>query len=156
MSKVFSHAELEFKAMGWLNEDGTWCDDMQELICNQVLELIDLFGTHGHSGSSAPYAADMFKKLAMYEPLGPLTGEDWEWNELDYGGDIKYQNKRCGHVFKGADGRAYDSEGKIFYDWYTNDAGERYKSHFTSKDSRVYIEFPYTPTREYVEADPSR
>jgi hypothetical protein len=92
----------------------------------------------------------------MYEPLGPLTGEDWEWTELDYGDDMKYQNKRCGHVFKGADGRAYDSEGKIFYDWYTNDAGERYKSHFTSKDSRVYIEFPYTPVREYVEAEPNR
>ena len=156
MSNIHKHAELEFKAMKWKKEDGTWCDEMQELICTQVLELLDLFAKHGHSGSSAPYAVDVFKKLAMYEPLGPLTGEDWEWNELDYGDDIKYQNKRCSHVFKDADGRAYDSEGKVFYDWYTNEVGERYKSYFTSRDSKVFVEFPYTPERVYVEADPTR
>ena len=151
MSKVHSHAELEFKAMGWKNEDGTWCDEMQELICNQVLELINLFGTHGHSGSSAPYAVDLFKKLAMYEPLGPLTGEDWEWTQLDYGDDLKYQNKRCGHVFKDDTG-VYDSEGIIFYDWCKNEeTGEKYKSYFTSRESRVPVTFPYTPKTEYKE-----
>ena len=27
----------------------------------------------------------------------------------------------------------------------------KYKSHYTGRDSRVYIDFPYTPKREYVE-----
>lgn len=155
-----SHADLEFRAAGWTNEDGTFKDEWQELLCNQVKELLTLFSEHGHSGSTAPYAVNLFKTLAMFEPIVPLTGEDWEWTELDYDDDIKYQNKRCGHVFKDGQGRAYDSEGVIFYDWVERPLEEdeegypgtrRYKSHFTSIDSRVYIEFPYKPERQYVE-----
>ena len=155
-----SHADLEFRAAGWTNDDGTFKDEWQKLLCEQVKELLAMFGDHGHSGSTAPYAINLFKQLAMFEPIVPLTGEDWEWTKLDYGDDIKYQNKRCSHVFKGADGRAYDSQGIIFYDWCERELDEddegypgvrRFKSHFTSRDSRVYIEFPYTPVQEYVE-----
>jgi hypothetical protein len=154
------HAELEFKAAGWVDDNGKFNDDMQELMCKQVIELLDLFASHGHSGSSAPYAIHMFEKLASYKSVVPLTGEDWEWSELDYDCDPKYQNKRCGNVFKDADGKAYDIDGKVFFDWLERPLEEdeegypgvhRFKSYFTSRDSRVYIEFPYTPTTEYVE-----
>jgi hypothetical protein len=141
MSNFRSHAELEFKAMGWdLEHDGT-----QSLMCNQVCELLDLFGSHGHSGSSAPYAIQMFKKLASFEPLGPLTGEEWEWMEVGPG---VFQNKRCGHVFKQADrfcGQAYDLEGRIFRE----PSGACYQN----SDSQVPITFPYTPKREYVDVN---
>lgn len=155
-----SHALLEFKAAGWVDENGAFNDEMQELMCNQILELLDLFSEHGHSGSSAPYAIELFTKLAAFEPVVPITGEDWEWTELDYGDDIKYQNKRCSHVFKGADGRAYDIDGRIFWEWYECDleayeigypGTKKFKSYYTSKDSRVYIDFPYTPKKEYIE-----
>lgn len=150
MSNLSKHAMMEFRAAGWLDEDGKFKDEMQEAICNHVLELLKVFSDEGHSGSTAPYTVNMFKTLALFEPLVPLTGEDWEWNELGYAYDMKYQNKRCGHVFKGDDGRAYDSEGRIFYEIYTDDEGMERKSHFTCGESRVYIEFPYTPTREYI------
>lgn len=152
MSTLHSHAWLEFKALGWTDEDGKFKDEWQELICTQVLELLTLFSEHGHSGSSAPYAINLFKKLASFEPVGPLTGEDWEWGEVDFGPEMKFQNKRCGHVFKNANGEAYDSEGIIFWEWLTDkDTGEKFKVHFTCKDSRVPVTFPYVPERKYVE-----
>ena len=147
-----SHAMTEFRAAGWVDENDKFNDDMQEAICKHVIKLLEVFGDEGHSGSSAPYAINMFEKLAKFEPLVPLTGEDWEWVDLsDYGAEhMKYQNKRCSHVFKDAEGRAYDSDGKVFWEWYTGEDGEKRKSYYTNRGSRVYIEFPYVPKSEYV------
>lgn len=142
---------MEFRAAGWCDESGKYDDEMQEAICNHVLKLLEVFSDEGHSGSTAPYTVNVFQKLAMFEPLVPLTGEDWEWNEVH---DGVFQNKRCSHVFKQADrfdGQAYDIDGIIFYDWYTNENGEKSKSYFTGRDSCVPITFPYTPTKEYKE-----
>jgi hypothetical protein len=144
------HAKAEFRAAGWTDDNGKFKDDMQELLCTQVLELLDKFSEHGHSGSSAPYAIEIFTKIAKFEPLVPLSGEDTEWVELNYGDEIKYQNKRCSNVFKGSDNRAYDIDGKIFWEWSSDENGEKFKSYYTSRDSRTYIEFPYTPKKEYV------
>jgi len=155
MSNTQKHALTEFKAAGWLDDDGNYIDEMQEAICNHVLELIKVFSDEGHSGSTAPYTIDLFKKLAMFEPIVPLTGEDWEWTEIaremsgSNNGTV-YQNKRCGRVFKDDDG-AYDIDGKVFYNWYTNENGKRFKSYYTSRDSRVPVSFPYTPTTVYEE-----
>lgn len=147
-----THALLEFQAAGWCDADGKFSDDMQELMCNQVLELLEKFSEHGHSGSSAPYAINLFSTLAKFEPVVPLTGEDWEWTEVGTG---VYQNRRCSHVFKDADrfdGQAYDIEAIIFWDWWTDpETGEKSKSYFTSSDSAQPITFPYTPKSEYQE-----
>ncbi|NBX88051.1 MAG: hypothetical protein EBQ97_05985 [Bacteroidetes bacterium] len=151
MSNLHKHALMEFKAAKWLDDNGKYCDDMQEAICAHVLKLLEVFSAEEHSGSSAPYAVDLFKKLAMFEPVVPLTGEDWEWTEVR---DGMFQNKRCSHVFKQADrfdGQAYDSNGIIFYDWYTDEEGNKSKSYFTGADSRVPVTFPYIPVREYKE-----
>lgn len=102
-----------------------------------------MFSEQGHSGFSASYAINILEKLLRFEPITPLTGNDDEWTELDYDKDTKYQNKRYSRVFKDADGKAYDSEGKIFSD----NGG---KSWYQSKDSRVYIDFPYVPKTEKV------
>lgn len=134
------YAMQEFKAAGWLDENGKFKDDMQKLICEQVLELLGLFAKHGHSGGSAPYAINMFKTLVSFEPLVPLTGKDWEWTQVN---DDMWQNKRCSHVFKNKDGKAYDIHGKIFK--------EPNGSCYTSKYSHVHIKFPYTPKREYID-----
>ena len=142
---------MEFRAAGWCDENGKFDDEMQEAICKHVLELLKVFSDEGHSGSSAPYAINVFKTLAMFEPLVPLTGEDWEWTEVS---DGTFQNKRCSHVFKQADrfdGQAYDIDGIIFYDWYKNENGEKSKSYFTGRESCVPITFPYIPTKEYKE-----
>ena len=105
-----------------------------------VIELLRVFAKQGHSGFSAPYCIETFRKLALFEPLVPLRGIDDEWNECCSG---MWQNNRCSHVFKELDGRAYDIQGRIFR--------EPNGSCYTNRESRVYISFPYTPTREYVD-----
>ena len=155
MNNYERHAMMEFRAAGWTDESGKFNDEMQEMICKHVMKLLEVFADEGHSGSSAPYAINLFKQLASFEPVAPLTGEDWEWTDVsEYGGRDDgplFQNKRCGHVFKDNTG-AYDSDGIIWYDWHTDEeTGEKYKTHFTSRESRVPVTFPYTPKREYKE-----
>lgn len=149
-----SHAIKEFLAAGWTDESGKFNDDMQEAICNHVLKLLEVFAEEGHSGSTAPYAINLFTKLAKFEPIVPLTGEEWEWNNVsEMSGRETYQNNRCSAVFKQADrfnGKPYYLEAKVFWNWYMSDDGEPFKSYYTSSDSLEPIEFPYTPKTEYV------
>lgn len=147
MSNLVSHAFREFVAAKWCDENGKFNDEMQHLMCDQVIELLTIFGEHGHSGSSAPYAIDLFSKLAKFEPIAPLTGEDWEWADVDH----CYQNKRASHVFKDYDGNCYDINGKIFWEWAKSyDTGEPFKAYYTCGESHVPVTFPYTPKTEYV------
>lgn len=155
MNNLEFHARNEFRAAGWVDENGKFKDEMQEAICTHVLKLLEVFSDEDHSGSSAPYAINLFSTLAKFEPLVPLTGEDWEWNDVsEYSGRDNgpvYQNKRCSHVFKDNTG-AYDIDGIVFWEWYTDpETGEKSKSYFTSRDSRVPVTFPYTPKIEYHE-----
>lgn len=151
MSNYRLHALNEFRAAGWIDGHGIYCDEMQEAICEHVLRLLRVFAREEHSGSSAPYAIDVFSKLAKFEPITPLTGEDWEWVEVGVG---MYQNKRCSSVFKQSDrldGQAYYIDGKVFWSWYkSKEDGTVFKSHYTSSESRVTVTFPYTPKTEYV------
>ena len=160
-SNLHRHALAEFRAAGWMDENENYTDEMQEAICKHVLKLLDVFSDEGHSGSSAPYAVQLFEKLAMFNPIVPLTGENWEWHEV---GEGVFQNKRCSRVFKQADrfeGQAYDIDGIVFYEWYERPLDQdepgypgtyRGKSHFTSKESMVPVTFPYTPKTEYQES----
>ena len=155
MSNYESHAWREFRAAGWVDENNKFNDEMQEAICTNVLKMLEIFADEGHSGSSAPYAINLFEKIASFKPLSPLTGEDWEWHDVsDYGGRDDgpvFQNKRSGNVFKDNNG-AYDIQGIVWYDWYTDEeTGEKRKSHFTNYKSRVAVTFPYTPKTEYKE-----
>lgn len=141
-SNLEHHAERELRLAGWFGKDGCYGDMMG----HAVLRMIREFSEEGHSGMSAGVAISLFKKVASFEPLTPLTGADDEWALRGHGDDdVYYQNKRCSRVFKGADGRAYDIEGRVFR--------EPSGSCFISGNSRVYVEFPYTPTTEYVNVE---
>lgn len=157
MSNYKSHAMAEFRAAGWTEDGVTFKDEMQGMICAHVLDLLDVFEGEGHSGSSAPYAIDLFSKLAKFEPIAALTGEDWEWVRHDYGDTPVYQNKRFSAVFKQADrfnGQAYWLDGKIFWSWASYpdiDGGQPFKSYYSGSESRVPIEFPWVkPEPQYV------
>jgi hypothetical protein len=141
MSNLVSHAETELRLAGFFDKDSMYGG----MLGNAVLQMVKLFADEGHSGMSANLAVSAFERVARFEPLTPLTGADDEWTEV---GDGVWQNKRCSHVFKGEDGRAYDIDGKIFRE---PDGGC-----FTNSDSRVYVTFPYTPKREYVDVPASR
>ena len=147
MSNLLKHAEREFRAAGWTDANGNFEDEMQAAICKHVLDLLKVFSEEGHSGFSAPYTVNLFQKLAMYQPIVPLTGEDWEWMKHD---DGCFQNIRCSAVFKQPDrfkGQAYYLNGKVFRE----PDGRCY----TNKDSMVPVTFPYTPETEYVDVPAS-
>jgi len=131
---LIEHARRELA--GKLAEDGP-----DKWIAENVLELIGVFGKQGHSGMSAPYCIQLFAHLASYKPLGPLTGEEDEWEEVN---TEMWQNKRCSHVFKDLT-RAYDIQGKVFRD---PDG-----TTWTNGDSRVTITFPYDPVSVIVDRD---
>jgi len=120
--------------------------NMQHAIMNDILDVLAVFSNQGHSGSSAAYAIPYIKKLLNQEPIAPLTGEDWEWNEIDENGT--YQNNRMSHVFKNKDG-AYDINGKVFGDK-IEDGGYSY---WTGSESRVPVEFPYTASTIYIDRE---
>lgn len=151
MSKYIEHAMREFRAAGWIDENGKYNDEMQEMICNHVLNLLNVFHGEGHSGFSANYTVNLFEKLARYNPISPLTGDDWEWEDVSEhnDGNPLWQNKRATNVFKDANG-AYDIDGIIFYDVYCDEEGNERKSHYTCNESRVPVTFPYTPKSEYL------
>ena len=155
MSNMTSFAEKEMDIIG-LTED----DDMNGAMRKHILHMVEQFSEEGHSGFSASYALSILQKVLAYKPLSPLTGEDSEWNDMsDYGrGDSLYQNKRYSSVFKeGKDGEAYDVDGKVFWDWYTDPkTGERTKSYYSCGESRTPVIFPYdvpeSPIYEYRES----
>ncbi len=147
MGSLKDYTIREFKACGWLKDDGSYKDEMQEMICKNMLDIIKIFEKQGHTDLTGNYVISHLTQLLKYEPISPLTGEDSEWNNINNG---KFQNKRCSHVFKDSkDGKAYDSEAIIFY--HENDDGS--KSHFGSRDSIQFIEFPYTPKPTFVKAE---
>lgn len=160
MSEYKNHAMREFQYVGWCDKNGKFNDEMQEAICNGVMKMLEIFADESHSGSTAPYAINLFKKIASFEPLGPLTGEDDEWVCHQDGwsnGVAVYQNKRMSSVFKQSDrfdGKPYWLDGKVFWEWTSYpdiDDGKPFKSYWTNADSRVVIEFPWVkPEPEYV------
>lgn len=149
---VLNWAEAELEAAGYTAdaEDGP-----DKWLREGTLELLKVFSNQGHSGASAPFAINLFSRLAKQKPLAPLTGEDNEWVEV---GEGTWQNRRASMIFKGEDGKAYNIEGIVFWEWYEDEeTGEKFKSYFTSRDSRVPVEFPYTvpESPEYREAKPA-
>lgn len=147
MSNLVYHAERELDLIG-MTEDS---DGMNSSMRNHILHMIEQFAKEGHSGFSAFWTISCLEKLMRFEPISPLTGEDWEWSEVS---DGLYQNNRCSSVFKDAnrfDGQPYDINGKIFVEHYYNKDGEERTSSYANGDSHVVISFPYTPETEYVD-----
>ena len=146
MSNLLKHAERELTLIGY---DGK--DEYNNMAKAAIMELLTTFANQGHSGFSANYIVNLFNKLAKYETLSPLKGNDDEWNDVsDMSGDRKtlFQNNRDGRVFKNDDG-AFFTEAIIW-----TESGE---SSYTNKDSNRYIKsFPFTPKTFYVKVDKER
>jgi hypothetical protein len=155
LSNLVKYAESELDRIG-MTDDG----EMNGAMRKHLLHMVEVFSEEGHSGFSASYALQCLEKLLRFKPLSPLTGEDDEWYEHNYGPSGKtYQNKRCSSVFKESkDGQAYDIDGKVFWEWYRDEeTGEAVKSYYTNRDSHLPISFPYVvpdkPIYEYRKSD---
>lgn len=96
-SKFIKHAIDELQIAGYFRNDKD--SELSNLMAKDIIELLTVFSTHGHSGSSASWAISLFKDLAMFKTISPLTLEDNEFTKDSFGGGI-YQNKRNSHIFK--------------------------------------------------------
>lgn len=133
-SNLFSHAHRELALR--LPDDPT--DDLSNRMNVGMREAVEdmmlVFALEGHSGFSASYALDIFQRLAKFQPLTPLTGEDDEWNQV---AEDMWQNRRCSNIFKNSSGGAYVSDHYVFRD---PDG-----AHFIGFGSQKRITFPYSP-----------
>jgi hypothetical protein len=143
MSNLIKHAERELSLIGY---DGK--DEYNNMAKSAIMELLTTFANQGHSGFSANYVIDIFNKLARFETLSPLTGEDNEWNDVsNMSGDRKtlFQNNRDSAVFKDDTGCYYIRA----IVWVENDG-----TTYTDKLSRGYIKsFPFTPKTFYIKVE---
>lgn len=137
--KEFANKELTLAEI--LGPDGAY----DGFVGESVEELIDVFSKQGHSGGSASLTLHLFNKLANFEHITPLTGDDDEWMKVGSG---VYQNTRCPYIFKDVnlfDGQAYNINGKVFR--------EPNGCCYTSVESLVPVEFPYVYAVEYVDVE---
>ena len=146
-TNVYTHARREMclvlHEMARDSEDDGRNWEYQLDMYAHILRLLEVFSDEGHSGMSASFAREIFATLADFKPLTPLTGADWEWG-TEASPD---QNLRCSRVFRDAQG-ARDIQGKVFVE----PGGMTY----TSGESAVPVEFPYTPKTEFVPVESTR
>lgn len=139
MSNIIKHAKRELALLGYTPLDQEQEDGPNKEVQKNILELVETFQKQHNSGDAASYIIGMFFKLAKVEPLKPLTGEDSEWEKVDF---QTWQNIRCSRVFKKSDGTCFDVEGRIFE--------EPDGARFTSAASHTPVIFPYMPRTEVV------
>ncbi len=152
-NKNLQYAKEELKRAGFYDKDAMY----GELLPNAVLELLDVFTKQGHSGMSAGVTVNLFKRLALHEPLVPITDKPEEWtNALGGEESTMYQHTRLSSLFKnGKDGKGYylDAivwQGEEDYDTFT---GRNVKKEYYDgkpEDLERYYEEDYTDgTKKY-------
>lgn len=147
-SNLIKHMKSEMKIYkNNLKEDET---SMIEPFFDEFLSIAKKFNEQGHSGASAdyttPWISNALNKLLSFKTLSPLTGENDEWSEDDFGYDnIKmYQNKRNSSVFKYIypNGEVkFEQINKIVF---VDPMGLSY----TNNNSSIPVTFPYTEPKD--------
>ncbi len=151
-----NRAELELEILEKTG-DYTFVLEFKE----DILRICKTFSESGQSGGSAPYVANavckVIKSLMLYEPLSPLTGEDYEWAEC--GSPDYYQNIRDGRVFKNKNnGEVTFIEGIVFREpdgsKFTGSA-ELKKGKNIGSSTKIKS-FPFTPKTFYIDVNSLR
>lgn len=147
MGNLEKYAESELELAGLFDKDSDYDGDVGK----NIMQLIKVFAKQGHSGMSASMVVSLFQKLASFEPINSITGEDKEW----VGDGELYQNKRLASVFKvGKEGKAYYLDAIVFkdQDGYTfTSSGSVTMEDGTKIESAQYIKFPFLPKTFYVD-----
>lgn len=151
MANLVEYAKKEFLKLGYtpVVKCGEGPDKwLQE----SVIELLEVFSKQGHSGSSAPYTINMFKKLAAFKPISPILCTDDEWFDIG-SSDESYQNNRCYSIFKdGKDGKPYYGDAIV---WRNQDGISYTGTVFNSKREKIKssqtIKIPFNPKTFYID-----
>lgn len=136
-SNLVAHADEELRRAGWADKDGFYGGMMYDA----VMSAIRLFSIEGHSGMSASIAASVIEKVSRFQPLTPITADPSEWGE-PFDEEGTRQCRRMSSLFMRPDGTVYWLDGRIFE--------EPDGCRFTSSDSRVDVDLPWTPTEPEI------
>lgn len=112
-SPLVEHARRELRLAGMFDKDA----DYGGALALQVVDLIALFASQGHSGESAMIALGLFGILARYETISP--------NDHSIRNDVSEAfGKPAGSVYQDArDSRYFSEDGGA--SWYSVDDRER-------------------------------
>lgn len=104
---LVEHARRELELAGFFDPTG----DYGDMIGKDVLALVELFASQGHSGASAGLALRVFSLVAGYKPLTPLTDNKDEWRDVsEYSGEVAgtmFQSMRRPDAFSKDGGKTY-------------------------------------------------
>jgi hypothetical protein len=93
-SKLTEHAERELRLAGIFDQDA----DYDGMLGNAVLELVKLFASQHHSGSSGSMTLELFNVVSRWELLSEPTADPDEWEDVSHTGPADapkmWQNKR--------------------------------------------------------------
>lgn len=98
MSCLEDHARAELQAAGLLRRSSAY----EGMVGECTLELVRVFARQGHSGGSAAMTVELFRRLASFAPLEPLTNRRSEWTLVrDAAGRVPavYQSRRLHSAF---------------------------------------------------------
>jgi hypothetical protein len=138
--------ELEILEAGLAESDNLVIKDF----IPEIESIAEKFSKQGHSGGSAPlYAATLsstIKKVLLFKPLSPLTGEASEWGHTSHG---VWQNNRLSRVFKnGENSQPYYLDAIV---WSGEEEYDTFTGVVEGIRSRQYIKLPFTPKTFYVD-----
>lgn len=111
MSNLTDHAERELKLAG-IDK----LDIYDDLIYKAVMELVNVFDKHGHSGMSAGLTLQLFDSVARFQNLEPLSNDPEEWQKHEgagIDGSDLWQNKRNPACFSVDGGLTYKNNDEI-------------------------------------------
>jgi len=154
-SNYIKHAKREFLALGYIPADILQEDGPNQWIQNNIIDLLAVLSTQGHSGGSIGYAVNAFKKLATFDTLTSIKCTDDEWNHVGrmMDGD-HYQNNRLSSVFKkGKDGAPYYLNAIVFrgQNGYTFTGSSVLDSSGKTITSSQNIKLPFVPKTFYID-----
>lgn len=113
-SNLVRYAREEMTRAGLFEPDA----DYEGQIAPVVLKMVESFASFGHSGGSAELSLDIFNSVVRFRPLGPLTDNPDEWQDVD--GEGTWQSRRRPDAFSSDGGKTYyllddpmDSHGRL-------------------------------------------
>lgn len=145
MSNLVAHAQTELELAGLFGEGDFYGGHTGKA----VIELIEVFAKQGHSGMSAPMVVNLFKELANFKPINPITGNDEEWTDVGH----CFQNNRLSSVFKeGKNGKPYYLDAIVWRE----ENGSAFTGTVENVTSRQFIKLPFMPKTFYIDVTPDR
>jgi hypothetical protein len=104
-SPLVTYAREELERAGLFDPDSNYGG----MLGPAALDIVKVFASQGHSGTSAEIVTQLAVRLMRFQPLSPLTFDADEWIDHTEKGMPLWQNRRKSTVFS-------DDNGLSWYD----------------------------------------